>query len=303
VQPVVDEAWMILHIPSAWHEFAQRLSNAPWRRIAVLGGTDVGKPSFCRFLGGFLHQAGHRVGLLDTDLGQKLVGPPACVTLGSFGEGGQINLEHIRFVGEVSPAANMAGTIAASARLATKYAQERLIVNTSGLVGGSGVPLKRWKLDAPEPDHVVALVRGEELASALSPLPRGLVHPLPSSSAARRKSRADREGSRRSALLTALAGCRPVSLPRAVAEDLHRHPPEADRWRLCGLADTRGEDRGIGLLRGADFIDRSEVWNNLDPARIHRVRLGMIALDLGELPGSLQAQGGHPASCARASRG
>jgi hypothetical protein len=171
------------------------------------------------------------------------------------------------------------------------------------LVGGSGVPLKRWKLDALEPDHVAAIARGEELAPILSPLPAERVYPLPPSSAARRKSPAEREGSRRSALLTALTGCRPVSLPGAVAEDLHRHPPGADRWRLCGLADTRGEDRGIGLLRGADFIDRSEVWTNLDPARIHRVRLGMIALDLGELPGSLQAQVGHSASCARASRG
>lgn len=134
----------------------------------MLGGTDAGRSSFCRFLGRFLSQRGHRVGLLDTDLGQKLIGPPACVTLGAFGATAELKLERIRFVGEVSPAASIAGVVAASARLAGESGCDRLIANTSGLITGPGIPLKRWKLDALDPDHVVAIGRGGELAPLLA---------------------------------------------------------------------------------------------------------------------------------------
>src|SRR3954451_21991417 len=51
------------------------------RHALVLGAADVGKSTFCRFLLGHLRARGRRTALLDTDVGQKTVGPPACVTL------------------------------------------------------------------------------------------------------------------------------------------------------------------------------------------------------------------------------
>jgi len=256
----------------------------------VLGGTDAGKSSFCRFLGGFLAQRAVSVWLLDTDLGQKLIGPPTCITLGRIKASGDLNLEHIRFVGEVSPAANIAGVVAASARLAARATGDRLVINTSGLITGPGVALKRWKLDALDPDHIVAIGEGDGIAALLAPLPEERVHRLAPSPATQRKSPAARERHRQSALRAALAGCRPVSLPHAVVEDLHRAAPEPDHLRLCGLASSDGEDRAIGLVRWSDFIARSELWTNLDPATIHRVRLGMTSPDLGDLLGSFEAR-------------
>jgi polynucleotide 5'-hydroxyl-kinase GRC3/NOL9 len=277
------------HIPGAWADLAERLANASWRRLVVLGATDVGKSSFCRFLGGMLAQRGGWVGLLDTDLGQKMIGPPACVTLGSWSADGGLQLDRIRFVGEASPVANMAGVIAASARLANAAACDRLIVNTSGLVHGPGRALKRWKLDALDPCQVVAIAHAGELEPVLAPLPR--VHRLRPSPEARRKSPAVRERNRRLALLAALGDCRAMALPGAVIEELRRTPPAPEQLRLCGLADPEGEDRGIGLVRGCDLAERREVWSSLDPEAVHRVRLGMALSELGEALGPFQARG------------
>jgi polynucleotide 5'-hydroxyl-kinase GRC3/NOL9 len=179
---------MTLDLPPDWTELMGGLAVGPWRRMVVLGGTDVGKSSFCRLLCGRLASLHQRVALLDADLGQKVVGPPACVSLASC-TADSVDLLRIRFVGEASAAANIPGVIAATARLAGSSSIDRLVVNTSGLITGPGIPLKRWKLDALDADHIVAIARHDELAPVLQALPPDRVHRLRPSPLARRKFR------------------------------------------------------------------------------------------------------------------
>ena len=278
---------MMLDVPPDWAELMDRLALGSWRRVVVLGGTDVGKSSFCRLLCDLLASLGRRVALLDADLGQKMVGPPACVSLATF-TSGALDLLAIRFVGEASAAANIPGVIAATARLAGSSSVDRLVVNTSGLITGPGIPLKRWKLDVLDADHVVALARHDELAPVLHALPPGRVHRLRPSPLARRKTASLRERNRRASLLAALGDCRPLSLPDLLVEDLHRSPPWPETLRLCGLADATGEDRALGLVRWSDYLDRHEVWTGLPEFQPHRMRLGMTLADLGAVPGLFQ---------------
>ena len=70
-----------LHVPQAWRETAATILRDRPRVILVLGGGDAGKSSFCRFLLAELLAAGHRVAVVDSDLGQKDIGPPATVTV------------------------------------------------------------------------------------------------------------------------------------------------------------------------------------------------------------------------------
>ena len=281
---------MTIHVPPSWERLAEDLAATSWRRLVVLGATDVGKSTFCRFLGAYLLDRDHRVGLLDTDLGQKMAGPPACVTLANFTAPDLLDLERIRFVGEVSSAANIAGVVAASARLTGTFGGNRLIVNTDGLITGPGVGLKRWQLDALAPDRILAICRGSELQPVLESVLAIKVDRIELSELVRRKSPAAREQNRRSALTRALGDCRPVQVPGVIVEDLHRTAPFAEQLRLCGLADCEGEDRGIGLVRWSDFVGRAELWTNLDPAIIKRVRLGAALSTLGAVPGPFHVQ-------------
>lgn len=277
-----------LDLPPAWAELIASLAAAPWRRLVVLGGTDVGKSSFCCLLCGQLANQGQSVALLDADLGQKVIGPPACVSLARSTTDGSLELERIRFVGEVSRAVNMTAAVAATARLASASEANRLVVNTSGLVTGPGVALKRWKLDALDPDLVVAIARLDELAPLLTAVPLDRIRILRPSSMARRKNPARRERNRRENLLTALGDCRPVSLPSLVVEDLHRVPPAPGVFRLCGFADRTGEDRALGLVRWSDYLVRQEVCLGPIDFTPHRMRLGMRLSDLGNVPEPFQ---------------
>jgi polynucleotide 5'-hydroxyl-kinase GRC3/NOL9 len=205
---------MTLDVPPAWAELIVSLAAMSWHRLVVLGGTDADKSSFCRLLCSHLASRSQPVALLDADLGQKMIGPPACVSLARCIADGSLELERIRFVGEVSAATNVAGTVAATDRLAGAAGAARLVVYTSGLIHGPGIALKRWKLDALDPDHVVEIARtSDDLAPLVAALPPGRVHHLRPSTAARRKSPALREGNRRTSLLTALGDCRLEPMP------------------------------------------------------------------------------------------
>ena len=266
---------MILDVPPRWHLLAQQLAASTWRRLVVLGSADRGKSSFCHFLGDHLTSCGLTVGLLDTDLGQKMIGTPGCVTLGVWSERGELECRRMAFIGAFSPAASMPAVIAGSARLADAPGVDRLIVNTSGLVAGPGIPLKRWKLEALNADHIIAIASGGELASVLDALAPVRLHRIAPSAAARRKSPSMREMSRRSGLAGALRGARLRAITGLVSEELERALPPADALRLCGLADEAGENRGVGLVRVADFEQRREVWTNLEPTGLRRIRFGM----------------------------
>jgi polynucleotide 5'-hydroxyl-kinase GRC3/NOL9 len=281
---------MTLDVPLEWAALADRLASSSWRRLVVLGRTDVGKSSFLHFLAHALTARGQTVALLDTDLGQKMVGPPACVVLALASDDGELREERIRFVGETSPAANMAGVIAASARLAAGASADRLLVNTSGLIAGPGIALKRWKMEALQPDHIVALARGDELAPVVALVMATAVHWIQPSPMARRKTPAQRERNRADALLKALGvRCRLPS-PDLQVEDLRRGPVPPDALRLCGLADERGEDVGLGLVRWTDRVEHRVVWTGLAPQRLHRIRLGMPLAEFGNLCGAISQE-------------
>lgn len=246
-----------------------------WRRLAVLGERDQGKSSFCRVLLERLAASGAGAWLLDADVGQKMIGPPACVTLAEQGPAGGLKLRRIRFVGETNPALAMPGTIAAAARLSRVEDEARLVVNTSGLVAGPGIALKRWTLDALDPELIVSVGRSEALEAVLATQAPGRLIRLAPSPAARRKSGAARAASRLAAFREAMSdgAWRPIG--EAVVEELQRTPPPGGGLRLCALADLDGEDLALGLF---DPLAR-RVLSAVDPALAHRLRLGMAAPD------------------------
>jgi polynucleotide 5'-hydroxyl-kinase GRC3/NOL9 len=163
---------MGLHIPTAWREHAAAILGTKPRVILVLGGCDTGKSSFCRFLTTELLAAGHSVAIVDADLGQKEVGPPASVTLARAtgdGERWTALLQTLYFVGSTSPVGRMLPLVVGMARLVAAADATFVIVDTTGYIEGAGRVLKGYEIEAVRPDLIVALEKEGELASILRP--------------------------------------------------------------------------------------------------------------------------------------
>jgi hypothetical protein len=54
-----------------------------------------------------------------------------------------------------------------------------------------------------------------------------------------------------------------------------RHRPDAAAIRLCAVADYRGEDVSLGLIRLSDFHRTGAIWLPAIPSHVGRIRVGM----------------------------
>lgn len=152
------------------------------RTVVLIGGLDSGKSTLSRMLLRAALEAGRPSALLDGDVGQKSVGPPATVTLKHVRAATDIEAERlaeadaISFVGSTSPEGHLLPVVTGVARLHQRAREEGadfVVVDTSGLVTGVyGQLLKYHKLEMLHPDLVVGLQRGAELEPLLGVIQR-----------------------------------------------------------------------------------------------------------------------------------
>lgn len=184
-----------IHRPPQWVDAIARIPAARARRALILGPRDVGKSTFARELLRSCRKAGWEAALLDTDVGQKMVGPPACVTLGHLGCDDQSALSSLAFVGATDPVRGWREMISGATRLMDENEADLVVINTSGLLAGPGRRLKASKIEALEPEVLVGIGNDPDLAVVLGAYPSIPSYSLAPSVHASRKS----EGARRSA--------------------------------------------------------------------------------------------------------
>ncbi len=231
----------LLHVPPGWDAAAQHIHRHGFRRVLVLGAKDTGKSTFCRFLAETAAQSGRSTALLDTDVGQKLVGPPACVTMDD-----PQGLS-LAFVGTTNPVLGWPRLVEGTRRLAQQTDADCLIVNTSGLLTGPGRSLKAAKIDALRPDLLIAVGEGQSLdaiAHDASVLPSLCV---PASREARRKTDGERRMARREAFRQYFSQSGVLKLVSGVLTPSHVEAPLPARL-LVGLSNEPNHDLGLGLL-------------------------------------------------------
>jgi polynucleotide 5'-hydroxyl-kinase GRC3/NOL9 len=169
-------------IPRSW-EPALRAA-AEGGVLLLVGDTDSGKSTLAAVLADAALRAGRRAAVIDADLGQSSIGPPACVSMAllsapvaSLEELPPARLEFVGAptpVGHLLPALAGAGVVAEAAR---RSGAGTLIVDTTGLIEGPVArALKGAKVQLLQPDYVVALQREEEAEHLLSPY-RGRARP------------------------------------------------------------------------------------------------------------------------------
>jgi len=150
----------------------------------VLGEVDTGKSTFCAVLASAAFQAGQpagwRVAVVDADIGQSDIGPPACVSFGLL-EGPVETLEQVPplgadFVGATSPVGRLLQTATATAtmtRAARSAGAGFIVIDTTGLVHGEPArALKAAKVALVDPDMIIALQREDEVEHLLAPYSR-----------------------------------------------------------------------------------------------------------------------------------
>ncbi|MBW1916955.1 MAG: hypothetical protein JRI57_02880 [Deltaproteobacteria bacterium] len=168
-----------LDLPSAWEQAAQQFLATAGLTL-VLGGTDSGKSTLCRYLVYRAYVAGRRVALIDCDLGQSLLGPPATLGLGLYpprhpgGDG--LFPEAIYFIGQTSPAGQVLEVVVGTRWLADQARDQKvshLVVNTSGYIQGPAAQRLKWaQIELLGPKLILALTKSQELEPILIPLAR-----------------------------------------------------------------------------------------------------------------------------------
>jgi polynucleotide 5'-hydroxyl-kinase GRC3/NOL9 len=275
---VHDSAW--LHVPADWTHAIEMLLSTGVRRAVVLGPADVGKSSFCRSLLFEAARSGRSVALIDADVGQKTVGPPAAVTLSdatSYAQG-ELPLAGLAFAGTTSPAHAISPIVAGTRRLVMEARADLAIVNTSGLLAGPGRRLKSGKLAAVAPDLLVALGRDPGLEAILKEFRAVPTVRLSPSPCARKRTAAERRRARAEAFRRYFAGSAVWRLNvRSLGDRTQAYAAEG---LLVGIADRCGRDIALGIVRRYRW-DRNELELFAPDIRRRAARVipGLLYLD------------------------
>jgi polynucleotide 5'-hydroxyl-kinase GRC3/NOL9 len=251
-------------------------------RVLVLGAVDVGKSTFCRELLCAANHAGRMIRLVDSDVGQKLIGPPACVTLGQATSDAELSLLGLVFVGTTSPVRAWRQLISGTAHMVERAGDAVVVINTGGLLSGPGRRLKLEKVSALKPDLVIGIGQDPELNAVLNEASDLRIMKLPSSPLARRKTEGERRAARREAFRAYFAPAIEVAIAMRDLEMIgaptpHAYPPIR---LLVGLAAASGRDLGLGVVVSVDTDTATIIClTPVDPAKVALLRWGSITLD------------------------
>lgn len=279
-----------IHVSREWLELVKRLPAAG--RVIVVGGSDSGKTTLCRWLMSKLPPEG-RPALVDADTGQSQVGPPGCV---AWRFGGTNEYECF-FAGDTTPATAPAVTLAATVhavRAAEAAGAKLVLLDTCGYVGGrGGFDYKCAKLELLAPAQVLILGDSPEIKRLLAAWrndDRLTVHRVPQSERLQQKLREQRTAWRQEKWAAQFAGLdlRRIALPgKAIsglptpAELKSRDLTFADlQGLLLGFHDRQRRCVGLGLLQSLDIRGQELVARAPQQAETAAgIQFGLLRLD------------------------
>ena len=187
------------HINPDWKRLAKQIVM-PNQRVLVLGASDSGKSTFCRYLIDSACDASLKAALVDADVGQSQIGPPTTIGMKMF-ESAQVGDKHhlpfggnedpktnteqlavgknnigqglnqkadtLYFVGALSPERNLLPVLTGTRLMvdtAIDAGAEFIVIDTTGYVhDGAASMLKQQKIDLIRPNHIVCLGKSKDL--------------------------------------------------------------------------------------------------------------------------------------------
>lgn len=224
--------------------------------VYVLGGTDRGKTTLCRYLAERLRRRGE-VAYIDCDTGQSTIGPPATIGLGLYRQGmAAPEVADLRFTGSTSPRGHflpfLAGTHALL-RKAREAGMEGVVIDPPGFVEGeAALEFQFHMIEILRPSHLIAVDGGTELEPLVACFRRrpGLsIRRFPVPKHARVRPMQERQRYRERAFLEYFRGARVQELPLGGVGVHGRLPPSfrEEDWKGLLVALCDGEQAVLVL--------------------------------------------------------
>ena len=256
----------------------------------LIGGLDTGKTTIALEAVKIALDEGRTPVLVDADVGNSTVGPPACVGMKVFRDKSDFeNAEKpdsLQFVGTVTPSRLVLQHVVATAAMVDQARNhgDLIIIDTTAVASGvAGETLKYHKTELCRPDKIVALQRGEEMEPVVGMLRRFLgaeVVTAPTDPKLTPMSPEDRSRRRLEGFKTALAEplerwkVRPTVFAPTLPVGLNLERLDGV---LVGVQDSGGGCLGLGALSYQDGALR--VVTNVGEG-MTGLRLGSMKLDL-----------------------
>ncbi len=192
-------------IPSSWLRAAERvLASKKPEIIMIVGAADSGKTSLCTYLANSAVKNKRRVAVIDADLGQSDIGPPATVGLAYLKKPIKdlfnIKASEVCFVGSTNPSgasARVLNCIVFFKNTAFQHNADFLVINTDGWIEGKEAVDYKWNLaTAVTPNVVMGLGSEKELEPMLSNLTEPLFLKVETPSAVKKRDKEQRKALR-----------------------------------------------------------------------------------------------------------
>jgi polynucleotide 5'-hydroxyl-kinase GRC3/NOL9 len=283
---------MEISAPKEWFGLLDVLEEG--KGIAILlGAADTGKSTLAKFLISHLCQRGLKVGLVDADIGQSSLGPPATISLAQFKSHPDwdilLSTPEIFFVGSTTPEGHFPIHLKGVKRMVDKvisFGPEVILVDTTGFVSGeAGRELKRRKIDLVSPRFILALQKNEEIEPILEQYTENILYKIyhvPLSEQVRSRSMEERRINRtnkfrgyfKSSVIHELA-LEEVQIEGEVLDPNGAVLPMDWSLRinglLIGLKDRNDDTLALGLIR--NYVEEKKVVRISTPLReMERVR-------------------------------
>ncbi len=281
--------------PVSWETASEEaLSHGEPVKVAVLGGVDSGKTSFCVYLANKALEKGRKVTVIDADLGQSDIGPPATIgfshVTAPIRDLFELEVENAYFVGITSPSGAV-DHVLNGLKTVKKWVLETeidfLIVNTDGWIDGEdAAKYKVQTVEALVPDITVGIQQEKELAPILEALKETKVFSLESPKAIRKRSRERRKTLRELSYKKYLKGARTQTFPLnwtevtdALGKNIIIEKEVLEEGLLVALQDERGKFLGIGVLSGIDYKRHTlKVYTSVSE-KASTIRIGEVRID------------------------
>jgi len=283
---------MEIAAPKEWNALLDVLEKEKGVAI-LLGATDTGKSTLAKFLIHQLCKRGLMVALVDADIGQSFLGPPATIGLSIFKSHPDWELiltpPELFFVGSTTPEGHFPIHLQGVKKMVDKAISlqpDLILVDTTGFVlGEAGKELKRRKIDLISPQFLLALQESDEIEPILELYkenPLFKIHHLPLSEQVRPRSMEERQTYRtnkfrdyfKHSLVQELA-LGAVQIEGEVLDPNGESIPLDWSIRinglLIGLKDSGDETLALGVIR--NYLPEKKVLRVLTPViDIQRVK-------------------------------